>query len=173
MTAAHGRLVDGGPDGLQAFPAPEDLASADPAELRAMEFSTAKARTIVGIAAAVVDGDLDLEALEAFDDRAAVELLTSLHGIGRWTAEYVMLRGLGRLQVFPGDDVGARNKLSRFFDIDEALDYEGIARLVARWRPYAGMVYFHLLLDSLSEAGLVSAPATVLAFGAPRLPSPG
>lgn len=173
LTAARGRSVDGDPDGLRAFPAPEDLAGMAPAELRTMGFSTAKARTIIGIAAAVVDGDLDLEALEVVDDRDTIELLTGLHGIGRWTAEYVMLRGLARLQVFPGDDVGARNKLSRFFDIDDALDYEGIARLVGRWRPYAGMVYFHLLLDSLSEAGLVSAPPTALAPGAPRLPSPG
>ena len=67
-----------------------------------------------------------------------------------------MLRGLGRLQIFPGDDVGAHSKLRRFFDIDTHLDYDSVKRLVARWHPYAGMVYFHLLLESLSETGLVS-----------------
>ncbi len=65
-------------------------------------------------------------------------------------------QGLGRLHVFPGDDVGARNKLQRFFSIDAPLDYDAIARLAARWQPYAGMVYFHLLLDSLAESGFVS-----------------
>jgi DNA-3-methyladenine glycosylase II len=75
--------------------------------------------------------------------------------VGRWTAEYVMLRGLGRLDIFPGDDVGAHNKLRRFFDIDTALDYDSVKRLVAPWHPYAGVVYFHLLLDSLSETGVV------------------
>jgi DNA-3-methyladenine glycosylase II len=79
-----------------------------------------------------------------------------LYGVGRWTAEYVMLRGLGRLHIFPGDDVGARNKLERFLDIESKLDYEGVARVLARWRPYAGVIYLHLLLDSLSEAGLVA-----------------
>jgi DNA-3-methyladenine glycosylase II len=68
----------------------------------------------------------------------------------------VLLRGLGRLHVFPGDDVGAHNKLRRLFGIDMPLDHESVQQLVARWQPYAGVVYFHLLLDSLSRAGLVT-----------------
>ena len=66
----------------------------------------------------------------------------------------MLLRGLGRLHVFPGDDVGAHNKLRQLFGIDTPLDHEAVGRLVARWHPYAGVVYFHLLLDSLSRAGL-------------------
>jgi hypothetical protein len=97
-------------------------------------------------------GDLDLEELQRLEAGAAIERLTSLRGIGRWTAEYVLLRGLGRLHVFPGDDVGAHNKLRRWFAIETPLDYEAVGRLVARWHPYAGVVYFHLLLDSLSRA---------------------
>ena len=97
--------------------------------------------------------DIDLEQLEQLDDAAVVERLTALRGIGRWTAEYVLLRGLGRLHVFPGDDVGAHNKLRRLFGIDTALDYDGVKLLVAPWQPYAGAVYFHLLLDSPIETG--------------------
>ena len=67
-----------------------------------------------------------------------------------------MLRGLGRLHIFPGDDVGAHNKLRRFFGIDTELDYDSVQRLVAPWQPYAGVVYFHLLLDSLAQTGLAS-----------------
>lgn len=113
-------------------------------------------RVILEAAAAIIDRDLDIESLEHLGDQAAIDRLTSLYGIGRWTAEYVLLRGLGRLHVFPGDDVGARNKLRRFFDIERTLDYESIERLLARWHPYGGIVYFHLLLDSLTEAGLVA-----------------
>ncbi len=156
LTAARGRPVPEDRDGLHAFPGPADLASATPGELRRMGFSAAKARTILEAAAAIIDRDLDVESLEHLGDQAAIDRLTSLYGVGRWTAEYVLLRGLGRLHVFPGDDVGARNKLRRFFDIERTLDYESIERLLARWHPYAGIVYFHLLLDSLSEAGLVA-----------------
>jgi DNA-3-methyladenine glycosylase II len=49
-----------------------------------------------------VAGDLDIESLEHLDDQAVIERLTSLRGVGRWIAEYVMLRGLGRLHIFPG-----------------------------------------------------------------------
>ncbi len=157
LTAAHGLPVSGDPAGPRAFPDPDRLAGVPPEELKRHGFSLSKARTIVETAGAIVAGELDLESLGQLDDRAAIDRLTALRGIGRWTAEYVLLRGLGRLHVFPGDDVGAHNKLRRFFDIDGPLDYDGVRRLAARWRPYAGMVYFHLLLDSLSEAGLVHA----------------
>jgi DNA-3-methyladenine glycosylase II len=156
LTAAHGRPVIQDPAGPRAFPGPDQLASLQPDELKRHGFSATKARAIVETARAIVAGGLDLESLEQLDDAAAIERLTRLRGIGRWTAEYVLLRGLGRLSIFPGDDVGAHNKLKRFFDIDTELDYESVKRLVARWHPYAGMVYFHLLLESLSAIGVVN-----------------
>jgi DNA-3-methyladenine glycosylase II len=83
-----------------------------------------------------------------------------LKGVGRWTAEYVLLRGLGRLDIFPGDDVGARKKLDQFLRKKKPLDYDGLHRAVAGWQPYAGFVYFHLLLARIKKAGwLCSHPA--------------
>jgi DNA-3-methyladenine glycosylase II len=158
LSSDHGRPVSDDPGGPRAFPDPEDLAPLEPNELKRHGFSMTKARTIIETARAIVTGDLDLEGLQRRDDPAAIERLTSLRGIGRWTAEYVLLRGLGRLHVFPGDDVGAHNKLRRLFNIDTPLDYESVDQLVARWHPYAGVVYFHLLLDSLSQDGLVAPP---------------
>jgi DNA-3-methyladenine glycosylase II len=155
LTAERGRQVSAEPEGMRAFPGPEELASAEPDQIRRLGFSRAKARAIVDSARAIAAGDLDLEGLEQLEDAAAIERLTAMRGIGRWTAEYVLLRGLGRLHVFPGDDVGAHNKLRRLFDIDTGLDYDAVRRLIGRWDPYAGVVYFHLLLDSLSESGVV------------------
>jgi DNA-3-methyladenine glycosylase II len=152
LTADRGLPTAADPDGPRSFPGPEQLASVQPDELKRHGFSSAKARTIVEISQAIVTGALDPEALERLDDQESIERLTSLRGIGRWTAEYVLLRGLGRQHVFPGDDVGAHNKLKRFLGIEGPLDYDGVAHVVARWQPYAGMVYFHLLLDSLPEA---------------------
>ena len=157
LTAAYGRPVGDTPDGPHAFPGPDEVSRVAPEDLKRLGFSLTKARTIIGAARAILDGDLDLESLERLDDQAAIERLMGLYGVGRWSAEYVMLRGLGRLHVFPGDDVGARNKLERFLDIESKLDYDGVAHVLARWRPYAGIIYLHLLLDSLSETGLVKA----------------
>ena len=156
LSMAHGRRVDAERSALRTFPGPEELAAVDPADLKRLGFSMAKARTIVTSAREIVDGDLDLQALEGAGDAEVLARLTGLHGVGRWTAQYVMLRGLGRLHVFPGDDVGARNKLKAFLGLGGQLDYEGVERVVSRWAPYGGLVYFHLLLDSLSRAGLVN-----------------
>ena len=159
LTSRWGRPSAGEPAGLRAFPAPRALAAADPGAPRRIGFSSTKARTIIEIASAVADGTLDLEALATLDDRATLAHLTRLRGIGRWSAEYVMLRGLGRLHVFPGDDVGARNKLERVLGASRRLDYDGVRDALARWQPYTGVLYFHLLLHSLSEAGLLTANA--------------
>jgi DNA-3-methyladenine glycosylase II len=61
--------------------------------------------------------------------------------------------GLGRLGIFPADDVGARNNLRRVIDLDDGIGYEGIRHIVSRWAPYSGFVYVHLLLDRIDEAG--------------------
>lgn len=146
-----------GPVTRYGFPAPDRLAGADPADLRALGFSTAKARTIVSVAGQVAAGALDLEALRVADDDQAMGVLLGLPGIGRWSAEYVMLRGLARYHVLPGDDVGARNSLRRRFGLTEDAGYDSVASLSRRWQPYAGLVYFHLLLDALAARGYLEA----------------
>jgi DNA-3-methyladenine glycosylase II len=161
LSADYGRPVSDDRAGPHAFPTAETIAALEPDELRRLGFSASKSRTIIEIARANVTGRLDLDGLERLDDAGVRECLTSLRGIGRWTAEYVLLRGLGRLDVFPGDDVGAHNKLRRFFGLEGPLDYETVQELVARWQPYAGVVYFHLLLDSLAQAGVVAAPEAI------------
>jgi len=85
------------------------------------------------------------------DDRALAVLL-DLPGIGRWSAEYTLLRGLGRYHVLPGDDVGARNNLRRRFELPSSAGYDAVVELARRWS-FGGLVYFHLLLDTLAAAG--------------------
>jgi DNA-3-methyladenine glycosylase II len=153
LARRFGPAVPGAQGDRYGFPMPGRLAAEDPAELQALGFSGAKAHTITGIAAKVTAGDLDLEALCGADDDSARETLLSLHGIGRWSAEYVLLRGLARYHVLPGDDVGARNNLRRRFGLPEGAGYDAVARLSRRWRPYGGLVYFHLLLDALAARG--------------------
>ncbi|HVJ96069.1 MAG TPA: DNA-3-methyladenine glycosylase 2 family protein, partial [Acidimicrobiia bacterium] len=87
--------------------------------------------------------------------------LQELSGVGRWSAEYALLRGLGRLEVFPGDDVGARNNLALHLGLASALDYDGVRQTVARWAPYAGLAYFHLLAERIEAAGWLESPRVV------------
>ncbi len=145
-TAAPANAAD------RAAPAPERIAEANPESLRELGLSRAKSRALAGCAAAVLEGDLDPVALNRLGDDAARERLCQLPGIGRWSAEYVLLRGLGRCRVLPGDDVGARNSLRRRFGLSPSAGYDEVRQLTAAWQPFAGMVYFHLLLDGLERS---------------------
>ena len=106
---------------------------------------------------------VDLDGLVQADDERAVAALVSRPGIGRWSAEYVLLRGLGRLGVLPGDDVGARNNLRRRFELPASAGYDEVAAVAKGWWPYDGMVYFHLLLDGLARGGQLQPGAPELA----------
>jgi DNA-3-methyladenine glycosylase II len=136
-----------------AFPDPTDFTSATIDSLKSLGFSANKSRALLEASSAIRDRRLLLESLTKLDNHGAVEELLKLRGVGRWTAEYVLLRGLGRLDIFPGDDVGARKKLAQFLHKKNPLDYDGVRRAVADWQPYSGFVYFHLLLARIKKAG--------------------
>ncbi len=140
---------------LYAFPRPADLADVPEDEIKMLGFSRQKVHAIQELASAIESQRLDLSQLDRMTDQEAVEFLRSLRGIGRWSAEYVLLRGLRRLDTFPGDDVGAQNNLQRIFRLEHKPDYDEIKQLTRRWQPYTGLVYFHLLLERLSQKGLV------------------
>jgi DNA-3-methyladenine glycosylase II len=156
LTAAFGSSILEQGAFVHAFPAPENLAGLDTEALRPLGFSRRKAGAIIELASAVSEKRLDLDELENLDSEAASDRLRKLRGVGRWSAEYVLLRGLGRLHVFPGDDVGARNRLRNWLHLAEPLDYEGVQRSIEPWRAYGGFIYFHLLLKGLDEAGFLT-----------------
>jgi DNA-3-methyladenine glycosylase II len=134
---------------MHAFPAPTELARAPEESIRELGFSRQKARAIQQLSSHVVDTTVDLARLEGVTNSEAMDNLSRIRGIGRWSAEYVLLRGLGRLDTFPGDDVGAQNNVQRLFHLADKPTYDHIRQLTSRWHPYEGVVYFHLLLDRL------------------------
>lgn len=150
LSETYGRAAH---SGAHAFPEADQLAAAAAGALRQLGYSTRKGQVLVALARQLADQDLRFEDLADRDNAATLGRLCQLDGIGRWSAEYIMLRGLGRTDVFPGDDVGAQNKLRRWLSITVPLDYPAVNGIVARWQPYAGLVYFHLLLDSLTSSG--------------------
>lgn len=150
-----------------AFPLPGDLSDLKPDGLRKLGFSAQKAKYIVGLAKSIVNGEVNLENLRSMNDEDALEYLQLIPGIGRWSSQYVLLRGLGRLHRFPADDVGAQNGLMNLLGLKTKPDYERTIQLVEPWQPYAGVIYFHLLLNKLEKAGILhsseQAPNTLTA----------
>lgn len=140
-----------------AFPRPQDLAGLEPEAIRKLGFNFQKARAMIDASRAIVEGRLDLEALQSANDEEALHALMELRGVGRWTAELTMLRGMGRWHIFPVDDLGARNGLVRWLRLRKPLDAARAERLVARWHPYGGLIYFHMLMNGLDGAGYLSA----------------
>jgi DNA-3-methyladenine glycosylase II len=136
---------------LYAFPAPTAVLGLPQAELKTLGFSERKAATILELASAGAAGEF--ESFEQLDDEAVAEALIRRRGIGPWSADYALLRGLGRLHVFPRGDSGALSGLRRFL-IGTKFEDDSDAAL-AHWAPYAGMVYFHLLLRELEHRGVL------------------
>ena len=137
-----------------AFPQPRDIARLSEERLRGLGFSRQKAATLTNVARLLSSDERYLERLAELNNESAKAGLLELKGIGRWSAEYVLLRGLGRLSVFPADDVAAQKSLRRWLGIGvrtRQSAYERIHRALRRWYPYGGLIYFHLLLASLAE----------------------
>ncbi len=155
LTEACGLTVETEKGLFHAFPRPQQLANMDIEKLREMGFSYRKAHYLTGLAQAVIEGQFDLEEIEKLDDQKAVNRLCTLKGVGRWTAEYFLLRGLGRTHIFPGDDVGARNNLQRWLRLSEPMNYDKVHKSLRHWDAYGGLIYFHLLLKSLAEKGII------------------
>lgn len=139
-----------------AFPEPCDLKSADPEQLGRLGYSRNKARALIELSQAISEGRFEPNSFEQASDRDALASLQHLRGIGRWTAEYALLRGLGRTNVFPCDDIGARNNLEQWLGLRNPLTYDSAKRVLRKWAPYSGLIYFHLLLDRLEYLGYLN-----------------
>jgi DNA-3-methyladenine glycosylase II len=126
----------------------ERLAGAAVADLRELQYSTAKATATIAFAGAVAGGRVDLATLAALDDEAVVERLVAFPGIGRWTAEWLLARTLGRPRVVAGD-LGVRKAVGAAY-LDGRMPSEAEVRAVtAHWGPAAGVAQ-QLLLHWLS-----------------------
>ena len=157
IAAKYGRTckVDG--VALHACPKATDLAHAEVEDLRALGLSRPKARYLIGLAQVASDVDRDFHSIESLNDDDAIAALSKFAGVGRWTAEYVLLRGLGRVNIFPGDDVGGRNGLRDYLGLRDDLDYGGVRTAIARWHAWGGFIYFHLLVNALVDKGIARA----------------
>jgi DNA-3-methyladenine glycosylase II len=153
LAEAYGLRIPGVQTGAFSFPGAINLVGLEPDALRPLGFSRQKSEALTELAVRIERGELRIQDLLVLTDDEATKALRGFRGIGRWSAEYALLRGLGRLEVFPGDDVGARNNLQQWLGLNQALEYDDVSQITSRWAPYSGLVYFHLLLDRVENAG--------------------
>jgi DNA-3-methyladenine glycosylase II len=135
-----------------AFPTPQTLASTSIDEIQQIGLSRRKAEYIQGAAKLIVTGKLDLEHLKR--NKAAEEIISKLdavRGIGVWTAELTMLRGMQRLDALPADDFGIRRVISRYYCGGHPIKSIEARQIAESWGRWKGLAAFYLIIAEIRD----------------------
>ena len=127
-----------------AFPAPQRLFDFGASALRDIRLSQRKAEYVLNIASEAIKGQLDLNILEGLSNEDLLERLDALPGVGRWTAEWVLLRTFGRLDVFPAGDLALRRILSKWYFQGCELSEDTAREFSERWSVSRTLVLTYL-----------------------------
>jgi DNA-3-methyladenine glycosylase II len=146
LVETYGETVEFKGQYYRAFPEPHALASATAVAFRKLQISGPKARYIIGISRAVADGKVDLERLRFVPSEEARTRLVEHKGIGPWTAEYVCLRALGKLDHLPSADVGLQKAVQTFYRLRKAPTSARIEQIGKKWAGWRSYATFYLWL---------------------------
>lgn len=137
--AIHGRVVAlcGG------TPRPAVILAKSDAELRGAGLSRQKVEYLRDLATRV-EGGLPLHRLSGMSEDAVIEVLTSVKGIGRWTAELYLMFRLGRRDLLPVDDYGVRKAMQRAWRKRELPKPDWMRRTAEPWRPWRTVASWYL-----------------------------
>ena len=133
-----------------AYPAPEKIASAGTSEIQQVGLTKRKAEYIHGAAQLIAEGKLDLEGMKDEEDpERIISELDEIKGIGVWTAELTMLRGMQRLDAFPADDFGIRRVISRYYCDGKPIGAAEARKIADAWGRWKGLAAFYLIIAEI------------------------
>jgi len=128
-----------------AFPTPEKLSRARVQTLRNLQFTERKAEYIIDLSKRIRDGNLNLTNLQTAFDEEIHETLTQSRGIGRWTVDWFLARGLGRGAAFPAGDLGVAKAVQHFYFNEEKQPQEKLRDFAKRWGEFQNLTAHYLL----------------------------
>ncbi len=134
-----------------AFPRPEAIVASSPEELRGLKLTQRKSEYIHGIAAAAMEANW--EEIDELPDEEFVRRLTSLRGVGNWTAQWALVRGLARPDALPLGDLALRRGVSRLLRNGEPVTDADVEQLAQPWRPWRS--YATAYLFAAMRSGMV------------------
>ena len=134
--------IDGEP--YYDFPSPQVLANANENELRKCKLSRQKSRYIKELSLKVADG-YDLEKIKKMNNEEAIEELMKFKGIGRWTAELILITTLRRMDLCVPDDLGARKAVSYFYFDGKLQSGDIVRKFTERWGEFKGWIIYYLI----------------------------
>ncbi|HEY2656182.1 MAG TPA: DNA-3-methyladenine glycosylase 2 family protein [Solirubrobacteraceae bacterium] len=126
------------------MPTPAELLATDDETLRGIGLSYAKARYLHDLAARLGDGRLDLDRLRTLDDDAARAALIEVKGVGRFTADGVLMLSLRRPDVWPAADLAFRHAVERVWGLDPPASVEQVDALGERFSPWRTLAAAYL-----------------------------
>jgi DNA-3-methyladenine glycosylase II len=135
---------------------PEGALAVSEEELRAAGLSWRKVGYLRDCALRFADGTLDPDALRGADDEAVITALVAIKGVGRWTAEMVLIFSLGRPDILSTGDYGLRSAMQRYWNLPVLATPEEMERIAAPWRPYRSVASWYLW-RSLSNVPAIEA----------------
>jgi DNA-3-methyladenine glycosylase II len=137
--AIHARFVQA----IGGDVTPQAVLSTSPEALRSAGLSGNKAAAIVDLATKVDDGTVPLAELHELDDEEIIIRLSSVRGIGRWTAEMFLMFELGRLDVWPVDDYGVRNGWTLIHSLPAVITPRELRQEGERFRPFRSVAAWY------------------------------
>ena len=127
------------------FPSPADLARSSIDALQKLQLTKRKSEYIIGLSELVSSGELDLDALRNMTDEEIMEVLLPIRGIGRWSVDWLLARGLGRGNACPVGDLGVRKAIQYFYFNGEAKSEQDLREFSSKWGNYANLAVHYLL----------------------------
>ncbi|SDI52761.1 DNA-3-methyladenine glycosylase family protein [Alteribacillus bidgolensis] len=135
-------------DGAWFYPAPEKVAALTTFDLQQLQFSKRKAEYVIDTSKLIEKNNLNLNNLIYKRDEEIIQELTSIRGIGPWTAQCFLLFGLGRENLLPAGDIGIQNGLKKLWGRDHKPSVEEIKERGKQWSPYASYAAFYIWLST-------------------------
>jgi len=125
-------------------PTPKQVASTPDAKLRSVGLSGRKAEYIKDLAKRTHEGSLAVNSIHEMDNDEVMETLTSVRGIGEWTAQMVLMFRLGRPDVLPVLDLGVQKAVKMLYKLRSHPKPDRVAKIGACWAPYRTVASWYL-----------------------------
>lgn len=139
-----GCSIEHGGTRYRGMPAAARLSESSAEELRELGVSRQKARYLNEIAARELEGKLGREAIAGLSDAEAMDTLQDIPGVGRWTGEIVLMRGDGRMDMFPAGDLGLQVAAQKTFGLAERPSEERLREMAEAWKGWRSYAAFYL-----------------------------
>jgi DNA-3-methyladenine glycosylase II len=132
-----------------AFPTPEKLSQGSLKQFRACGLSTMKVEYIKGISKLLSKGELDLEEMKSMDEGTILKKLLEIRGVGIWTAELTMVRGMQKYDTMPADDLGLRRCIAGYYTGGKLISSHEARVIAEKWKPWRGHASFYLIVAEM------------------------